>query len=118
MTETGTGRSKEVIDKAFDQFFTTKGTGKGTGLGLSQVFGFVKQTGGHIKIYSEPGHGTTIKLYLPRFLGAGEDRSVRRTAFSETAGGSLSELVLVVEDEERMRQVAVESLRELGYSVL
>jgi signal transduction histidine kinase/ActR/RegA family two-component response regulator len=118
VTDTGTGMPKEVIEKAFDPFFTTKGTGKGTGLGLSQVFGFVKQTGGHIKIYSEPGHGTTIKLYLPRFLGAGDERGVPQKPVRETASGSPSELILVVEDEERMRQVAVESLRELGYSVL
>ncbi len=76
VTDTGTGMTAEVIYKAFDPFFTTKGVGQGTGLGLSQVFGFIKQSGGHIKIYSEAGHGTTIKMYLPRLYGEGAEDAI------------------------------------------
>ena len=107
----------DVVAKAFDPFFTTKGVGKGTGLGLSQVHGFVKQSGGHVKIYSEPGEGTTIKLYLPRFHGA-EQAAAERPADRPIPRGDIDKLILVVEDEERARQVTAESLRELGYSVV
>jgi len=101
VTDTGSGMPADVIARAFDPFFTTKGPGKGTGLGLSQVFGFVRQSNGHVKIYSEPGHGTTLKLYLPRFHGP-EDAAVAtvRQVAGEARG---TETVLVVEDDERMR---------------
>ena len=117
VTDTGGGMSPEVIEKAFEPFYTTKQIGKGTGLGLSQVYGFVKQTGGHVQIYSEPGRGTTIKIYLPRLVGdsaAGEkdDSSV------PLALGDKREVILVVEDEPAVRQFSADALSELGYHVL
>ncbi len=119
VTDSGTGMPPEVVAKAFDPFFTTKAPDKGTGLGLSQVFGFVKQSGGHIKIYSELGHGTTVKIYLPRYMGAGEaSLSVPQTISEAPYRGSADVLMLVVEDEERMRGIAVEMVKELGYGVL
>ncbi|WP_020173866.1 CHASE3 domain-containing protein [Methyloferula stellata] len=115
ITDTGMGMPSDVVSRAFDPFFTTKEIGKGTGLGLSQVFGFVKQSGGHIKIYSEVGQGTTVKLYLPRFLGS--EQAAVESARPNRAAGNLSESVLVVEDEDRVRSLTVGCLRELGYTV-
>jgi signal transduction histidine kinase/ActR/RegA family two-component response regulator len=115
ITDTGTGMPPDVVKRAFDPFFTTKEVGKGTGLGLSQVFGFVKQSGGHVKIYSEVGQGTTVKLYLPRFIGA--EAPAGETAPAERAAGTPRDLVLVVEDEARVRSLTVGCLRELGYTV-
>ena len=117
VTDTGAGMLAEVIAKAFDPFFTTKEVGKGTGLGLSQVYGFVKQSDGHVKIYSEPGQGTTIKIYLPRLNGAGAETSEDETA-SDMPLGERQEVVLVVEDEPAVRQFSVDALTELGYRVL
>ena len=118
ITDTGSGMPDEVIAQAFDPFFTTKGIGKGTGLGLSQVHGFVRQSGGHLKIYSEVGQGTTVKIYLPRFLGV-VDVPFERVVEPETALlGTPEEIILVVEDEPRVRHFAVDALRELGYTVL
>jgi PAS domain S-box-containing protein len=117
VTDTGTGMTPEVLAKAFEPFFTTKGVGKGTGLGLSQVFGFVRQSGGHVKIYSEPGHGTTVKIYLPRFYGAAPSEAPKRVV-AQSHGGELREIVMVVEDEERVRRYSVEALRDLGYTVV
>ena len=116
ITDTGAGMSAETISKAFDPFFTTKALGKGTGLGLSQVFGFVKQSGGHVKIYSEMAQGTTVKLYLPRFMGPDEPPPAI-LASAERAKGKPGEMILVVDDEERVRFLTVESLRDLGYAV-
>lgn len=116
VTDTGTGMSKETLVKAFDPFFTTKEVGKGSGLGLSQVFGFVRQSGGHVKIYSEPGHGTTVKLYLPRHYGEAEVPDTASQS-GELSRGTKGELILVVEDDERVRHFSIEALRELGYAV-
>jgi CheY-like chemotaxis protein len=116
VTDTGTGMPPEVIDKAFDPFFTTKGVGKGTGLGLSQVFGFVKQSGGHVKIYSELGQGTTIKLYLPRLYGSAEAPAQKPEA--PVVLGSSAEVVLVVEDDSELLELSVQMLRDLGYGVV
>jgi len=117
VTDTGTGMPQDVIDRAFDPFFTTKPVGKGTGLGLSQVFGFVKQSGGHVAIYSEVGQGTTVKLYLPRFRGA-DPGQLKTVASDEMPVGGASEIILVVEDEQRVRHFAVDALRELGYTAI
>jgi signal transduction histidine kinase/ActR/RegA family two-component response regulator len=117
VTDTGTGMSATVIEKAFEPFFTTKGVGKGTGLGLSQVYGFLKQSGGHAKIYSELGHGTTVKLYLPRHP-AGE---VETEAASEARSASpvaVREAILIVEDDDDVRDYAARALRQLGYAVI
>jgi signal transduction histidine kinase/CheY-like chemotaxis protein len=119
VTDTGTGMPAEVVERAFDPFFTTKGVGKGTGLGLSQVFGFVKQSQGHVKIYSEPGEGTTIKIYLPRHYGAeGEAKAYVAPDPAALPCAQGEEIILVVEDEERVRHMSVDSLRELGYTVV
>jgi CheY-like chemotaxis protein len=117
VSDTGQGMPADVVAKAFEPFFTTKELGKGTGLGLSQVLGFVKQSGGHVKIYSEPHHGTTIKIYLPRFFGV-VDELVPIAPTEPAALGQRDEVVLVVEDEERMLQVSCDAFRELGYTVL
>ncbi|HEY8139003.1 MAG TPA: CHASE3 domain-containing protein, partial [Methylocystis sp.] len=120
VTDTGQGMPREVLSQAFDPFFTTKPTGKGTGLGLSQVHGFVKQSGGHVKIYSEPGHGTCIKLYLPRFnhVEAPTELPLRPPRPLELPLGRPEELVLIVEDDDTARRVTAQGVRELGYSVL
>ena len=115
VTDTGIGMPAEVVARAFDPFFTTKAVNKGTGLGLSQVFGFVKQSGGHVKIYSEPGEGTTIKIYLPRFTG--EERAALPHKAPDPDRRP-TELILVVEDDERVRVGTVASLRDLGYQVV
>ncbi|WP_336957857.1 CHASE3 domain-containing protein [Sphingobium aquiterrae] len=122
VSDTGTGMPRDIAERAFDPFFTTKGVGKGTGLGLSQVFGFVKQSHGHVKIYSEPGEGTTIKLYLPRHYGAtaeNDDSAAELVIFGSDLPHAIDkEIILVVEDEERVRHVSVDALRDLGYIVV
>jgi signal transduction histidine kinase/CheY-like chemotaxis protein len=115
VTDTGSGMTKDVIDRAFEPFYTTKQSGQGTGLGLSQVYGFVKQSGGHVKIYSETGEGTAIKIYLPRFFG--KSSAAAETA-REPSRGRSGECVLVVEDDADVRGYAVETLDALGYDVL
>lgn len=119
LSDTGAGMPEDVIARAFDPFFTTKEVGKGTGLGLSQVHGFVRQSGGHVKIYSEPGAGTTVKIYLPRFYGA-EDSVPAQDAAVKPAqrldAGRYT--ILVVEDDAKVRASSTALLRELGYNVL
>lgn len=114
VSDTGSGMSDDIIHKVFEPFFSTKSEGKGSGLGLSMVYGFVKQSGGHVKIYSEVGHGTTIKLYLPRAMEA-EDVEVVVDTGPITGG---TETVLVVEDDAEVRATVVELLSDLGYRVL
>jgi signal transduction histidine kinase/ActR/RegA family two-component response regulator len=116
VSDTGCGMTREIIDRALEPFFTTKPAGKGTGLGLSQVYGFVKQSGGHLKIYSEPDQGTTVKIYLPRLFAAElPAEPARPVAAAPAADGRRK--VLLVEDDERVRAFAEEALRDLGYEV-
>ena len=117
VADTGSGMDRSALERAFEPFFTTKAAGRGTGLGLSQVYGFVRQSSGHVRIYSEPGHGTTVKLYLPRHQGADAHApAAERAAGAARAIGR--ETILVVEDDEALRVFAVEALGELGYRVL
>ncbi|WP_246677422.1 MULTISPECIES: CHASE3 domain-containing protein [unclassified Mesorhizobium] len=116
VTDTGAGMSPDIMAKAFEPFFTTKPATKGTGLGLSQVFGFVKQSGGHVKIYSEPGEGTTIKIYLPRFTGPEEAAAPPKA--SGRSDVPATETVLLVEDDARVRFSTAATLLELGYTVV
>lgn len=118
VTDTGTGMSPEVMARAFDPFFTTKGVGKGTGLGLSQVYGFVKQSNGHVRIYSEPGQGTTIKIYLPRLTGVDLASPDNGIAEGVLLPGEARDVILVVDDEAVVRRFSCDALTELGYRVL
>ncbi|MBL8835338.1 MAG: CHASE3 domain-containing protein [Alphaproteobacteria bacterium] len=114
VTDTGHGMAADVLERVFEPFFTTKPEGRGTGLGLSQIYGFVKQSGGHVKLYSEPGHGTTARLYLPRTRRSEERREVPVTG--PVVGGG--ETILVVEDNESVRAGAVDALSDLGYRIV
>jgi PAS domain S-box-containing protein len=116
VSDSGVGMEPEVLDKAFEPFFTTKDVGQGTGLGLSQVYGFVRQSGGYVKIYSEIGAGTTVKIYLPRLVTA--DAAAESQASAVPVQFGHGETILVVEDEPEVRNFAVEALRELKYCVL
>jgi CheY-like chemotaxis protein len=116
VSDTGSGMSEDTLARAFEPFFTTKAVGRGTGLGLSMVYGFVKQSGGHVTIYSEEGQGTTVKLYFPRHLGEAE--AVRGEAEALTPLASRDEVVLVVEDNDEVRSYSVMILAELGYHVI
>ena len=113
VSDTGTGMTAEVLSRAFEPFFTTKPEGKGTGLGLAQAYGFVRQSGGHIKIYSEAGEGTAVKLYLPRTRRAQDVQDM--AANTAVEGGN--ERILVVEDDEGVRAAVVDMLTDLGYAV-
>ncbi len=115
ISDAGTGISPEIIGQIFEPFFTTKESGRGTGLGLAMVFGFVKQSGGHLDVYSEPGHGTTFRMYLPR-AEANETLALPASRKRPIVGGH--ETILVVEDNPQLRQVAVKQLTGLGYRVV
>ncbi|NYT39344.1 PAS domain S-box protein [Sphingomonas sp. R-74633] len=117
ISDTGTGMDADTAARAFEPFFTTKEVGRGTGLGLSMVYGFIKQSGGHVRIYSERGHGTTVKIYLPRFFGEAAEVQPH-IANDVVPQGSQEETILVCEDDENVRAYTVEVLRELGYRVI
>ena len=116
VTDTGTGMPPEVVEKVFDPFFTTKDAASGSGLGLSMVYGFAKQSNGHVSVYSEPGHGTTVNLFLPRAPSDAERSAAAPTVRVEQAHGD--ETVLLVEDHPQLRNRAVAVLGELGYRVI
>jgi PAS domain S-box-containing protein len=116
ISDNGLGMSKESLTRAFEPFYTTKEVGRGTGLGLSMVYGFVKQSGGHVTLYSEQGQGTTVKLYFPRYMG---QLTVRQDEIAKPVPqASHGEVILVVEDSEDVRLYSMSILRELGYQVL
>jgi CheY-like chemotaxis protein len=116
ITDTGEGMDRDIANRAFEPFFTTKEVGQGTGLGLSQVYGFVKQSGGHVKIYSEVGQGTTVKLYFPRFVGEIADDDIQVSEILEH--GEQGETVLLVEDDKDVRAYLSDVMRGLQYRVL
>ena len=116
VSDTGAGMDAETLDRVFEPFFTTKDVGHGTGLGLSQVYGFIKQSSGHVKLYSEPGQGTAVKLYLPRLLADTPEAETRLEPDKPPPGRG--ETILVVEDDPSVREHSAASLRELGYQVL
>jgi len=116
VTDTGVGMTKDVLDHAFEPFYTTKPTGQGTGLGLSQVYGFVRQSGGNVKIYTEVGHGTTVKIYLPRYASGKAASPVEVEIDVATVGGH--ETILVVEDDRDVREFGTDTLRDLGFNVI
>ena len=115
VSDTGTGIPAALLERVFDPFFTTKEVGKGTGLGLSMVFGFVKQSGGHVKIYSEEGHGTSVKIYLPRATGL-HQTAAEALVSADIEGGN--ETVLVVEDDALVRRYVMTQIESLGYTTL
>jgi len=115
VTDTGCGMDKQTQDRIFEPFFTTKEHGKGSGLGLSTTYGIVKQSGGTIMVYSEPGHGTVFKVYLPRALGAVDETEHEERPLTVSSG---SETILLVEDEEMVRALAVQVLSNVGYRVV
>jgi CheY-like chemotaxis protein len=121
VSDTGCGIAKELLDKVFEPFFTTKDVGMGSGLGLSMVYGFVKQSRGHVRIYSEMGSGTTVKIYLPRLLSGDAMQRIRASgsAFDEAMARAMpGETLLLVEDNGDVRQWSSAALQSLGYHVL
>jgi CheY-like chemotaxis protein len=116
VSDTGTGMTREVLEHAFEPFFTTKEAGQGTGLGLSQVYGFVKQSGGNVKIYSEPDEGTSIRMYFPRYHGAAQPSM--ESVEQPLAGSETTETILLVEDDPDLRTYVTDVLRDLNYRVV
>jgi signal transduction histidine kinase/CheY-like chemotaxis protein len=116
ISDTGAGMSQETLSRVFEPFFTTKDAGRGTGLGLSMVYGFVKQSGGHVTLYSEPGQGTTVKMYFPRYFG--EAVANETLSQDQVPGAAGQEFVLVVEDNDEVREFSSSVLRDLGYEVI
>ena len=116
VSDTGSGMPPEIVAQVFEPFFTTKETGKGTGLGLSQVYGFVRQSEGHVRLYSEVGEGTTVKIYLPKFV-SNDDRQEPATSAPTAVPHGGDETILVVEDHDELRAYSTGVLRELGYRV-
>jgi len=114
VSDTGTGIAPDVLERVFEPFFTTKAEGKGTGLGLSMVYGFIKQSRGHIKIYSEPGHGTTIRMYLPKSAGERDEAADD----GEPAAAFRPATILVVEDDAEVRATVLQHLESLGYRAI
>jgi PAS domain S-box-containing protein len=117
VTDSGIGMPQDVLRRAFEPFFTTKDVGKGSGLGLSMIYGFAKQSGGHVKIYSEVGHGTTVRIYLPR-LAADDEEDAPQPAAAAPARATGGETILAVEDDPDVRQYVTHALRRAGYAVL
>ena len=118
VSDTGVGMTAEVLERAVDPFFTTKPTGQGTGLGLSMIYGFAKQSNGHLRIYSEPGKGTTVRLYLPRYRGDGAAALHHEADKTETIVAGKGETVLVVDDEPIVRMLIIDVLTDLGYTAI
>src|SRR3546814_7191054 len=116
VSDNGTGISPDILDKVFEPFFTTKGQGHGTGLGLSMIYGFAKQSHGHVKIYSEIGHGTTVRLYLPRAMADAIQAAEELSTEFELAAKKAT--ILAVEDNADVRRVVTRQLTELGYKVM
>jgi PAS domain S-box-containing protein len=117
VADTGVGMDRATLERVFEPFFTTKDVGKGTGLGLSQVYGFVRQSEGHVRVYSELGEGTTVKIYLPRYFGE-EDHSANVERAGDAPRAIGAETILVVEDDDALRACTIEVLSELGYRII
>jgi CheY-like chemotaxis protein len=117
VSDTGVGMSSEVKARAFDPFFTTKPTGQGTGLGLSMIYGFTQQSGGQVRIYSEEGEGTTVRIYLPRHQGEADEEQ-EQAMLSEAPRAEAGETVLIVDDEPSVRMLVTDVLEELGYAAV